>query len=224
MRAKHFGRDECRAKHNTTERNKTMENTMPSMATAEKREYRPTLAIYHPNGKGTGSAVKMELHPAHDDVDGSIMMTLANQKTIGSMGGGVRRAATFDWENRITVKLDFSDICRMLQVFRGECESIEDGKGLFHASPMFSTKIVLRHLLEPRSGYSLEVYRSSSGKDASDSSAHIFFTSAEAYGIAMSFEASIGVICFGIPKVIPHDVSDYRNKVRIMRDATAAVA
>ena len=201
-----------------------MENTMPSMATAEKREFRPTLTIYHPNSRGTGSAIKMELHPAHDDVDGCFMMTLANQKTIGSVAGGVRKAATFDWENHITVKLDFSDICRMLQVFRGECESIEDGKGLFHVAPMFSTKIVLRHVVEPKPGYSLEVYRNASGKDAPDTSSRIFFNSAEAYGIAMSFEASIGVICFGIPKVIPHDVSDYRNKVRMMRNAAVAVA
>ena len=39
--------------------------------------------IYHPNGKGTGSAVKMELHPAHGVVAGSMFVTLAPQKTIG---------------------------------------------------------------------------------------------------------------------------------------------
>lgn len=201
-----------------------MENTTQTLKPAERREYRPTLALYHPNGKGTGGAIKMELHPAHDDVDGSIMMTLANQKSVGSLVGGVRKAATFDWENRITVKLDFSDICKMLQVFRGECESIEDGKGLFHSAPMFTTKIVLRHTVEPRAGYSLEVYRNCVDKSVPDTSARMFFSSAEAYGIAMSFESSIGIICFGIPKVIPHDVSDYRNKVRMMRNATAAVA
>jgi hypothetical protein len=201
-----------------------MTNTTNNEATVVSGGFRPSLAIYHPNGKGTGCAMKMELHPAHDDIDGSIMMSLANQKSIGGMTGGAARFATFDWENRITVKLDFSDICRMLQVFRGECESIEDGKGLFHNSPRYSTKIMLRHMLEPRHAYSLEVYRNSADRSAPDTHAHILLTTAEAYGIAMSFESSIGVICFGIPKVIPHDVSDYRNKTRAMRNVTAAVA
>ena len=31
---------------------------------------RPTLTMYHPNGKGTGSAIRLELHPAHDDIAG----------------------------------------------------------------------------------------------------------------------------------------------------------
>ena len=90
------------------------------------RGYRPSLPIYHPNGRGTGCAVKMELHPAHDDIDGSIMVTFANQiapddAKSDAPGDGYRRFARFDWQNRITIKLDFSDLCRILQVFRGEC-------------------------------------------------------------------------------------------------------
>ena len=160
----------------------------------------------------------MELHPAHDDIDGSIMVTFANQiapddAKSDAPGDGYRRFARFDWQNRITIKLDFSDLCRILQVFRGECESIEDGKGLIHSSPGFLTKIQLRHIQEPKHGFMFEVY-----KNATDKSG------AEAYGLAMSFEASIGIICFGIPKVIPHDVSSYRSKMRAMRNGTAAVA
>ena len=201
-----------------------MENNTNNDMNRTAGETRPKLCIYHPSPNGNGCAVKMELHPAHDDTDGCMMMTFANQKTVGARNGGVSKFATFDWENRITVKLDFSDICRMLQVFRGECESIEDGKGLFHHSPKYATKIMLRHMLEPRNGYSVEVYRNSLDKSAPDLHSHIMFTPAEAYGIAMSFESSIGVICFGIPKVIQHDVSAYRSQVRAMRNVSAAVA
>ena len=188
----------------------------------ETKGFRPSFQLFHANGRGTGSAVEMELHPAHDDVDGCIMMSMANQKSVASVTGGVRTFATFDWEHKITVKLDFSDLCQMLMVFRGRSESIGDGKGLYHISPAGTTKIVMRHLVEPHQMYSLEVYRDLPGKQDLQCSSHIILSEAEADGIAMAFENSIGVICFGIPKVIPHDTSGYKARVRDMRNAAVA--
>jgi len=169
---------------------------------ASAEGFRPKFSIYHPNGKGTGCALKMELHPAHDDHDGCIMMCVAPQKTVGDMRGAVRKFPTFDWENRICVKLDFADICKILQVLRGECESLEDGKGLYHRSARYTTRIVLRHLIEPVQGYSLEVYRDTAGSQDESCSAHLVLNTWEALGVGMSFENSIGVICFGIPRVL----------------------
>lgn len=162
---------------------------------------RPTLTMCHPNAKGTGSAIRLELHPAHDDTAGSIVATLATQLTIDDRLGVYPR---FDWDGAITVNLDFTHICKMLQVFRGECESIEDGRGLFHRSPSGTTKIMLRHLVEPIYGYMLEVYvyRNTSGSE--DSTVRIFLSPHEALGLATAIESSMGVICFGIPMVIPH--------------------
>ena len=161
----------------------------------------PTLTMYHPNGKGTGSAIRLELHPAHDDTAGSIMATIATQLTIGDRLGAVPVYPRFDWEGAITVKLDFTDISKMLQVFRGECESIEDGRGLFHKSTRGTTKITLRHIVEPINGYMLEFYRKTSEED---SNARIFLSPYEALGLATAIESSMGVICFGIPMVIPN--------------------
>ena len=163
---------------------------------------RPTLTMYHPNGKGTGSAMRMELHPAHDDTAGSIMATIATQLTTGDCNGSVPVYPRFDWEGAITVKLDFTDISKMLQVFRGECESLEDGRGLFHKSTRGTTKIMLRHLVEPIYGYMLEVYRNALGSE--DSNARIFLSPSDALGLTAAIESSMGVICFGIPMVIPH--------------------
>lgn len=205
-----------------TERNKTMNESITTSDSKAVREFRPQLHIFHANGRGTGCALKMELHPAHDDVDGCIMMSLANQKSVASTNGGVKTFATFDWEHKMTVKLDFTDICQMLTVFRGRSESIGDGKGLYHTSPAGSTKIVLRHLIEPHQVYSLEVYRDVRGKPDEQNSAHMLLSEAEADGIALAFENSIGIICFGIPKVIPHDTSSYRAQVRNMRNAAVA--
>ena len=162
---------------------------------------RPTLTMYHPNAKGTGSALKLELHPAHDDTAGSIMATIATQLTTGNCIGSVPVYPQFDWEGAITVKLDFTDISKMLQVFRGECESLEDGRGLFHLSTRGTTKIMLRHIVEPIHGYMIEVYRTM--RDSDDSNARIFLSPSEALGLTAAIESSMGVICFGIP-VIPH--------------------
>ena len=180
-------------------------NNTTKKTTASAECYRPKFAIYHPNGKGTGCAMKMELHPAHGDHDGCIMMSVAPQKTIGDLRGPTRKFPTFDWENRICVKLDFSDICKLLQVFRGESESLEDGKGLYHRSARFTTRIVFRHMINPVQGYSLEVYRDTAGHPEASRSVHLMLNPWEALGVGIAFENSIGVICFGIPRVLAHE-------------------
>lgn len=180
-------------------------NEMRNANGGAMREYRPNFAIYHPNGKGTGCALRMNLHPAHDRRDGCIMLELANQRTIGDRRAATPTFPTFDWENRLAVKLRFSDLCKMLQVLRNENETLEEGKGLFHRSARYATRIVLRHLTEPIQGYSFEIYRNSANKSDADRSARIIFTPWEALGIALAIEDSIGVVCFGIPKVIAHE-------------------
>lgn len=159
--------------------------------------FRPKLAFYHANARGTGGALQLELHPAHDDTDGSIMATFATQLTIGDRLGAVPVYPRFDWEGAITVKLDFTDISKMLQVFRGECESIGDGQGLFHRAGCGQTRITLRHLVEPIVGYSLDLYRTLPG--GQETSSRFFFSPAEALGLTEAVCGSMAVICFGIP-------------------------
>ena len=161
--------------------------------------YRPSLVFYRANAKGTGSAMKMELHPAHGDTAGGIMMSLASQKTVGDRRGPNPIYPTFDWENPITVKLDFIDLSKMLQVFRGECESIEDGRGLVHRSPSGLTYIKLAHLIEPIPGYRLEVEFFAGAGIVEKRS--IMLAPYEALGLVAAIESSFGVICFGIPMV-----------------------
>ncbi len=198
-----------------------MNDTNETTQTPRPGRFRPSLALYHPTPSGTGCAMKMNLHPAHDDVSGSIWVTLANQMTIGDRRGPTPTYATFDWENAITVKLDFEDLSKMLQVFRGECESVGDGKGLYHATAQFSTSIYLRHMVEPMSAYSLELYRTSrDGK--SESHARFLMRPNEALGISLAIEDSFGVISFGIPMLVPHDTAQYRRETREYRNVSAA--
>lgn len=189
----------------------------PATSPANATVYRPKFALYHASPKGTGAALKMSLHPAHDDVDGSIMLTLAPQATIGDRRGPNPVYPRFQWEAAVTVKLDFSDLSKFLQVFRGEMESIEDGKGLFHTTSQASTRIVLRHLVEPISGYSLEIFRTPrSGEE--EVRLRFFFSGAEACGLTEAIASSMGVIAFGIPMVVPHDTSAYRTREREVRN------
>ncbi|MBR3222180.1 MAG: hypothetical protein IKF72_08105 [Kiritimatiellae bacterium] len=180
-------------------------------------QYRPQLAIYHPNGKGTGGAAKIDLHPAHDASAGCLMLKLASQCAVGGQSGGVAQFARFDWENAISVKLDFNDICAILQVFGGECESLCDGHGLYHRTARASTKIAMRHIIDPHPGYSLDLYRTSS--DGSECRAHLMLSQAEAAGLRAAIMGSMSTICFGIPMLIEHDTSAYQALSRSWRAA-----
>lgn len=148
-----------------------------------------SLKLYHPNSRGRGSAMALKLYPADGDANGCILMQMANQ--CESVDGYPR----FDWDASLVVNLEFNDLTKMLQVFRGECESIDDGRGLRHQSPYDLTKINLCHRIEPTQGYTLEVYRTT--REAKATSAQIFLYPHEALGLTAAIESSMGVICFG---------------------------
>jgi len=183
--------------------------------------FRPQLTFYHPNARGTGCAASFDLHPAHDRKSGCVMMKIAAQMTVGDRKGPKPVFPRFDWDGAVSVKLGFDDLCRILQVLRGECESIDDGHGLYHTTSAASTRINLRHILEPVAGYSLEVYRTArNGQD--ETRLHLLFSTAEALGLCEAISGSMAVICFGIPVVLPHDVAEYEERERGFRNGTAA--
>ncbi len=186
----------------------------------QQMHYRPSLAFYHPKPTGAGSALKLELHPAHDQTDGSIWATIAPQIAKADFSSPTPTYARFGWENAIVTKLDFTDLTKMLMVFRGESESIEDGKGLIHRTARGITRILLRHVCDTKDGYSLEFYRTAT--DHTESSAYIFLTRSEVVGLVAAIESSFGVICFGIPMVLQRDTSAYRAAQKEMRNAPAA--
>jgi len=184
--------------------------------------FRPNLTFYHANPKGTGSAVQMNLHPAHDDTDGCIMLKMANQMTVGDRRGPNPTFSRFDWENAMCVKLDFSDLTQILQVLRGECESINDGKGLYHVSPRGSAIIRLSHLVEPVAGYMLDISRRPTGGGEVENRGRMLLSPSEALGLCETIAGSLYLVSFGIPMLVPHDTSVYRTETREIRNATAA--
>lgn len=162
---------------------------------------RPALVLQHANAKGTGCAIRLELHPAEVDEDGYILMALAPQKTVGNMTGGKRVGATFDWENRIEERLGFRDISQIMQVFRGECESIAYYRGLYFTGAQGPTRVLLRHIVDPVSGYSLEVYRTSADR-GDERRAHFLMDPAEALGLCETFAQSLMLVALGVPRLV----------------------
>ena len=84
-------------------------------STAQPFVRRTRKVFYHPNGKGTGSALQLELHPAHEDTEGSVFLTMAPQRTIGIRTADDTVHPTFDWRNAVCLKLDLMDLAQILQ-------------------------------------------------------------------------------------------------------------
>lgn len=186
---------------NTDTNNQSDSNTS-SHEELTTRAYRPRLSFYHANNKGSGSVAQFEVVPASGERDGVVFLTLAQQKSVatGTVEQGNRQYATFDWQNRVTVKLNFSDLCQMLQVLRGTATTIAEGKGLYHSSHNTTTIINLTRLADPYPGLALEVSRKSKTESEALNRIRIVFNNAEAFGVGAVLEQSLGVIAFGILK------------------------
>ena len=160
----------------------------------------PCLRLYHPNGKGTGCAMVMKLRPANATQDGFIVVSFANQMTVGNPTGDNPTFQKFDWENEVDVVLDFNDLCAILQVLRGETESIREGRGIFHKYNECCQKIQMRHLIDPVCGYSFDVLETSAnGSD--EKRVRMLLSSAESLGIYESIAGSMYLIAFGVPRL-----------------------
>ena len=162
-----------------------MNNTM-SLKETDKMK-RPATTICHANMKGTGTALRLELHPAHTDSDGSILATIAQQSS----------PASFDWDNSILVRFDLLELAKILQVLRGQYESINDGRGFYHRTINGLTVVRLYHRIEPIGGYDLDVsHKSNDG----DTVRLIFYmTYDEAFALAEAIDHAILYVAFGVP-------------------------
>jgi hypothetical protein len=167
---------------------------------ASEVEVRPRYTCCHPNAKGTGGTVRFELHPAHGQVEGSVFATFAAQKTVGSYENGRKIMPTFDWENRITVRLDINEVAEMLEVFRGYREKLVDGNGLFHRTAKASTVITLEHRLEPAPGYLFGVSRKT--VEGSVRRMGVLLSMKEALVLSESLASGLLYMAFGVPKVL----------------------
>ena len=178
-----------------------MESKMKLVAMSEGCSVNlPCLRLYHPNGRGTGCAMVMKLRPADATQDGFIVVSFANQMTVGNPHGDNPTFPTFDWENEVDVVLDFNDLCAILQVLRGETESVREGRGIFHKYKECCQKIQMRHLIDPVCGYSFDVFETSANS-SDEKRMHMLLSPAESLGICESIAGSMYLIAFGVPRL-----------------------
>ena len=163
------------------------------------RRYPGTLAFYHPNKAGTGSAARFELKPGCGSREGCFFMEMARQKTaFGRGGNGARQAATFDWTEKVTVKLGVGDVCGLLLVLRGRQEEAGNGKGLFHDTAEATTVIRLRRGGTEFQGLALDVSRKAKRGTSEPVRVRIVLTEAEALGLELVFEQSLLLLVYGV--------------------------
>ena len=174
-------------------------------------EIRPRYTCCHPNAKGTGCAVRFELHPAHDYVEGSVFVTCAAQKTVGSYENGRKVMPTFDWENRITVRLSINEVAEFLEVFRGYREKLADGNGLFHRTAKANTVITLEHRMEPVPGYLFGVSRKTVDGDLKRLG--VLLSMKEALVLSESLAGALIYMAFGVPKVLSRAQKEESSEV-----------
>ena len=151
---------------------------------------RPSFRLRHANAQGTGSCLEMILYPAHPHRDGFIMFCLMKQRI-----GGAR---TYDWENRIALKLSFAQVSKIIEVLRGEKESLNGVDGVRCKQENWDCRLRFEHCLEPVNGYSLRMMRARGGSIEEIS---FFMSISEAVGICVSLEQALLYISFGIPVV-----------------------
>lgn len=160
----------------------------------EKKTMANRTTIYHPNPKGTGMALALELYPATPEVPGKLQLEFARQ--VSPEGATFPR---FDWENRSIFVLTPEEVEKVLEVFNGYTESIEDGKGIFVWTPAKSTALRLRHVVNPVPAYALQlVVREGEGDAATHDVRDINLTPTEAMMLYHALTAAMGMLVFGL--------------------------
>lgn len=163
--------------------------------TGKSREQK--LTFYHPGVSGSGSALQLEprINRRESDRYNCFFLEMAAQKTAGGKEGGKKVFATFDWENKLTVKLDFADSCELLAVLEGRQERAGGQRnGLYHETDRASTVITAFKNVE-KGGYGVGLSRKDKASGALER-VHINLSEAEALGLRCILQAGLFFITF----------------------------
>ena len=174
---------------------------------AAKAGFNTHLSFYHANGKNSGFAIQFSVDPATPDRDGALYFSIARQKTVGNASAqGLDRYASFDWQNKASVKLGFLEVAEILMVLGGQASGLSHaGKDvLYHNSPSATTSITFKRAEDPsRPGFLLGVGRTPKADPNARQYYSFVFGPAEALGLRLSLQAQMGLLAFGIPRERP---------------------
>ena len=150
------------------------------------------LTFYKPNAKCTGAAIRFEVVPANELDEGYLLVTFANQVSLGEEGKFCPR---FDW--RVGFKLDITEATKILGVLKGNAESIDDGKGIFCQTLDGCNAVFrMRHVIEPTPSYSFEVFKKLPGEREAIHGV-ILRSADEGLALEVALEMALGLMAWG---------------------------
>lgn len=155
------------------------------------------LAFYHPNAAGNGVALQLEPRVNRREADryNCFFFEMAAQKTVSERDGEKRVMPTFDWTNKLTVKMDFADICELLLVLEGRQERVGGQKnGIYHDSDKANTIITFGKIPE-KGGYSFGLSRKDK-ESGQLTRLNIGLSEAEAIGLRCIIQSGLFFITF----------------------------
>ncbi len=156
-----------------------------------------SICFYHATAKGTGSALRIEPKISRREGDryNCFFLEMAAQKTAASRDGAMKKHATFDWENKITVRMDFTDLCELLTVLEGRADKVGgERNGLYHASGNGNTLITFQRNKETRT-YFLSLSRKNKG-DENARKISITLSEVEATGLRCVLQTGLFFVSF----------------------------
>lgn len=139
-------------------------NTSTTTDKSARRNYNDSLTLYHPTTRGTGAALRLQpAIRASAERANCFFLEMAAQQSPAPEHDS-RGRASFDWENKITVKLGFADICEWLAVLENKQTAAgRNGKGLYHTNGNHNT--VIRVERNDTGGYAVSLSRKQEGQD-----------------------------------------------------------
>jgi len=157
-----------------------------------KKHYNGKVEFFHPKRTANGSAARFELrlNRAGEEGYNCFFLEMANQKTARTRESN----ATFNWEQKITVKLGFFDVCHFLTVLEGKCVSVGGKKeALYHQNGGTSTLIGFK--VRPNNeGYFLGLSKKNGSAQARKVS--MALSEVEATGLRHVFQAALFYMSF----------------------------
>ena len=135
----------------------------------------------HINTRGTGAELVIKPFPAWNGEEGSVKFTLSPQKGI------------IDFKNDDSLEFFCTpnDIAKILCVFRGIDESVNDGMGILRLGSVMK----LEHRIEPLPGFVLSIGE----KDVEDiKHLHIVLDQYEALELCLALEGLMSKLVFGM--------------------------
>ena len=169
---------------------------MNNQREATTNVYPQPLRFYHPSTSGRGSAMQLEPRFSTDPEGryNCFFLELATQQTPARHVDGQRVHATFNWQDKLAVKLDFSDICELLMVLEGKADKVGGTRGgLFHQNG--ATNTIIKFQRAEQGGYMLGLSRKAESAEQADR-VNMVLSEPEALGLRHILQSSLFFLAF----------------------------